>query len=330
MTRVVLTLGVLLSALASADEVADKALSLNKEGTTLAEQGRFDDAIARFKAAEVLLPRYQHHCNIGIAYQDSNRLPQAYRFLQSCVARAGKNASAAVKARLASVEASLKGPTWAVLVVKGSAVRVSLAPAFDEPWVVDGQRRFPLAPGPVDLSIASLSGATWTRRVDVTAGQETVVDVGTGSVPLLPPASEPQGQTPVSEPPPVVVEPGAVPPPVRVVEPPLPSPAPVLEQRVATPRKGLLPWVLAGSGVALAGVGLGTYVAARALGGSLQAGDDLTGYRALVVTTYAAWALGGAAVASALVLWLWPQPAPVSLVPAPLAGGWGLSLAGAW
>jgi cell division septation protein DedD len=306
-----------LAAATRADEVADKALALNKEGTSLAEQGRFDDAIVRFKAAEVLLPRYQHHCNIGIAYQDSGRLPQAQRFLQSCVARAGKNASPAVKARLSTVEAALRGPTFGVLVVKGASVRVAFAPAFDETWVVDGQRRFPLSGGPVDLAVSSLAGATWSRRVDVAAGQETLVDLGTGSAPLVP---APAAPAPTVE---------ATPEPTPVLTPtPAPAPAPepattavtvVTPASTGSPRA--LPWVLLGGGAGLAGLGVATFFAAQAVGRSLGATDDLTGYRTLFFTTYIAWGLGAVSAATGLVLALLQPKAESALIPLPVPGG---------
>jgi hypothetical protein len=304
--------------------VADKALALNKEGTSLAEQGRFDDAIVRFKAAEVLLPRYQHHCNIGIAYQDSGRLPEAQRFLQSCVARAGKNASPAVKARLSTVEAALRGPTFGALVVKGSSVRVAFAPAFDEAWVVDGQRRFPLAAGSVDLAVSSLSGATWSRRVDVAAGKETVVDLGTGSVPLVP--------APVTTPP--TVEDTPAPSPVMTPT-PLPPAAPETAAPGATivspatsgsPR--MLPWVLLGGGAGLAGLGVVTFFAAQAVGRTLSATDDITGYRTLFFTTYLAWGLGAVSAATGVVLALWNPSAKSALVPVPVPGGLVLGWSG--
>jgi hypothetical protein len=320
---VVLLLG-LFAAPALADEVANKALALNKEGTALAEQGRFDDAITRFKAAEVLLPRYQHHCNIGIAYQDSGRLPQAQRFLQSCVARGGKNASAAVKGRLATVEAALKASAFGSVVVKGSSVRVAFAPAFDEQWVVEGQRRFFVPVGPVDLAVSSLTGATWSKRVDVAGGQETVVELGTGSVPIVPPAEPVVDRVPEPRPPepsPVVEAPA--------VSPAVASPvATTTTAPVVAPRegRGLLPWLLVGGGVALAGVGVATFFAAQGVGRSLGPTDDLTGYRALVVTTYGAWALGAVAAAAGLVLALLPGSAESVLVPLPTPGG----LAVAW
>lgn len=325
-TRRISVLVLLLSSAALADEVADKALALNKEGTALAEQGRFDDAIVRFKAAEVLLPRYQHHCNIGIAYQDSGRLPPAQRFLQSCVARAGKNASPAVKARLAAVEATLRGPSFGVLVVKGASVRVAFAPVFDEAWVVDGQRRFPVASGFVDLTVSSLSGAAWSRRVEVLAGQETFVDLGTGSVPIVPTPAPPAPMVEVTPPP----APGpALTPPQPPRQPPEPATPPAAVVATASPgSSGPLPWVLVGAGAGLAAVGVVTFFTAQAVGRSLGPRDDLTGYRALVVTTYTAWGLGAASAVTGLVMAWWRPTSQSALVPVPVPGGLVIGWAG--
>lgn len=294
----------LLGSLALADDASDKALALNKEGTKLAEQGKHTDAIERFKAAEVLLPRYQHHCNIGIAYQDSGRLPQALLFLQSCVARAGKNASAASKARLATLETKLKGAPWGTLVVTGETLRVAIAPWADEEWIVDGQRAFVLEPGPASLLVKRRDGTTWTQPVTVESGS-------TVTVALTPPPPPPVAVA-------VVTPPEKKPEPVK--EPPPPPPEPVkIVAPVEAPARPLTPWIVAGSGAALIALGTITYFVAASQVTSFPSTapeSALTGYRALVVTTYASWGLGAAALASGLVWGLVAGSASsVTLVP---------------
>lgn len=302
----------LIAAFAFADDASDKALALNKEGTKLAEQGKHAEAIERFKAAEVLLPRYQHHCNIGIAYQDSGKLPQALLFLKSCVARAGKNASPASKTRLATLETTLKGAPWGTLVVTGEQLRVAIMPWADEEWVVDGQRAFVLERGPVSLVVKRRDGTTWTQATSVESGVSVTVALTPASTPtppvvvVTPPEQKPTTKA-VKEPPPLRPEP------VKVVTP------------VETTSRPVTPWIVAGSGGALLVLGTITYFVAASQVTSFPSTapeSALTGYRALVVTTYASWGLGAVALAGGL-LWglVAGSSAPVALVPAVGAHG---------
>lgn len=268
----------LLAAPALADDASDKAIALNKEGTALAEQGKHAEAIERFKAAEALLPRYQHHCNIGIAYQDSGKQPQALLFLQSCVARAGKNASPASKSRLAALEAKLKSAPYGVLVVTGEQTRVAVAPWNDEEWVVDGSRRFVLEAGAVSLVAKRRDGSSWSQPVVVEAGKVVTVAL-------------------VAPPEPEKVEPVTVGEPMKPVEPTTVA-APVGPRPIA-------PWIVTGAGAVLVGLGVVTLFLAgeqiRRFTPSTTE-TELTGYRALVVTTYSAWGLGALGIVGG-VLW---------------------------
>lgn len=297
----------LIASLALADDASDKALALNKEGTKLAEQGKHADAIERFKSAEVLLPRYQHHCNIGIAYQDSGKLPQALLFLQSCVARAGKNASPASKTRLATLEAKLKGAPWGTLVVTGEQLRVAIAPWADEEWVVDGQRSFVLERGAVSLLVKRRDGTTWTQPASVESGASVTVAL-----------------TPPPPPPPVVTkQPDPVKPPEQQPEPVKQTPPLSEPVKLVTPvepaARPVTPWIVAGSGAGLLVLGTITYFVAASQVTSFPSTTPesaLTGYRALVVTTYASWGLGAVALAGGLVWGLVAgTAAPVTLVP---------------
>lgn len=301
---------VLISTAVLADDASDKALALNKEGTRLAEQGQFASAIERFKAAEALLPRYQHHCNIGIAYQDSGKLPQALLFLQSCVARAGKNASPASKARLSALETKLKAAPWGSLTVTGEQLRVAIAPWADEEWVVDGQRTFVLDPGPVSLLARGRDGSTWTQTATVTSGSVTSVSLTLPIAPPIPPADvTKKPDQPTDEP--VVATKLSPTPPVTRPDPPRTTPAPTA--------RPITPWVIAGAGAGLLVLGTVTYVVAsgqRSTFPSTTPESELTGYRALIVTTWAGWGLGAAALVGGL-LWgfLSGAPAPVAVMP---------------
>lgn len=301
----------LVASFAFADDASDKALALNKEGTKLAEQGKHADAIERFKAAEVLLPRYQHHCNIGIAYQDSGKLPQALLFLQSCVARAGKNASPASKTRLATLETKLRGASWSTLVVTGEQLRVAIAPWADEEWIVDGQRTFVLEPGALSLLVKRRDGVSWAQPVTIETGRSVTVA-------LAPPPVEKKVEPPAEQ----KVEPVPLPPVEQKIEPVTVPPEKPVEPRVERP---LTPWLVAGSGAALLAVGTITFFLASSQVTSFPSTTPesaLTGYRALVVTTYSSWALGAVALAGGLVWGLVAgNTTPVALVPSITAHG---------
>ncbi|MCA2981018.1 MAG: hypothetical protein INH41_16640 [Myxococcaceae bacterium] len=320
----------LVATLALADDASDKALALNRQGTALAEQGRFDEAIERFKAAEALLPRYQHHCNIGIAYQDSGRLPQALRFLQSCVARAGKNASPASRTRLATLEARLTGAPWGRLIVEGAQLRVAIAPWADEEWVVDGQRTFVLEAGATTLLARRRDGTTFTRAVTVTPGTSLTVSLE------APPAA-----APVTPPPSPTAAPLAVATPDRpsATEPPAPRAEPTSAVTTPSappvPSRPVAPWLLAGAGAVLVIIGAVAYALAAPQTSTFPASTPeagLSGYRALVVTTYSGWGLGGVALVGGLVWGLSSsRPPPVTLAPAAGPGGaLSLTLGALW
>jgi hypothetical protein len=74
----------LVPAAAGADEATERANALVQEASDLGRAGKLEEAIAKFKAAEQLLPRAIHDCNIGLAYVRLQRWPQAEMFLARC------------------------------------------------------------------------------------------------------------------------------------------------------------------------------------------------------------------------------------------------------
>ena len=69
----------------NAEQQADARV---RAGAALGAEQRYDEAIAQFHEAERLFPRAIHDCNIGLAYRLSERWPQAFLYLRSCLARA--------------------------------------------------------------------------------------------------------------------------------------------------------------------------------------------------------------------------------------------------
>jgi len=86
--RIVTTLVAALVVAAPAVGHADDREALQAKGEQLAKEGRFNDAIDAFKAADRIQPRASHACLIALAYTRRESWPQAELFLSICHQRA--------------------------------------------------------------------------------------------------------------------------------------------------------------------------------------------------------------------------------------------------
>ena len=75
---------------AVAQSVASDADALIRQGERLAQQKRYNDALVAFKSADLLHPRAEHDCWIGLAYARLKLATQANYFISKCQERAGK------------------------------------------------------------------------------------------------------------------------------------------------------------------------------------------------------------------------------------------------
>jgi hypothetical protein len=80
------------SATATADPAADAA-ALVREGEALARQAQYGEAIARFRAADALLPRAAHACLIALAYRKREDWARAQLHVARCHDRAAASSS---------------------------------------------------------------------------------------------------------------------------------------------------------------------------------------------------------------------------------------------
>jgi hypothetical protein len=86
---------------------------LVNEGIELADHGAYEDAIAKFRAAEEVLPRALNDCNIGLAYARLEKPAEAWFYLQRCKARKPEPDPPWLAARLEKARAALDGGRFA-------------------------------------------------------------------------------------------------------------------------------------------------------------------------------------------------------------------------
>ncbi len=98
---------------AAARTPRDVADALVRDGARLGEAGQWDDAIARFRAAEAAFPRALHDCNIGLAYVRSQRPHLGWTWLGRCQSRATEPLPAWVETRRREALATLRKGNFA-------------------------------------------------------------------------------------------------------------------------------------------------------------------------------------------------------------------------
>src|SRR5512143_861795 len=86
--KIVTTLVAALVVVAPVVGHADDREALQAKGEQLAKEGRYNDAIDAFKAADRIQPRASHACLIALAYTRREAWPQAELFLSICHQRA--------------------------------------------------------------------------------------------------------------------------------------------------------------------------------------------------------------------------------------------------
>jgi|GEM_PF-3025309 len=96
-------------------EPRSEADRLVEEGAALGQQGRWDEAIARFEAADALFPRAIHACNIGLVHARAGRPEKALLQLSACQSRATEPLPPWVERRMADTRAALVKGAYAPL-----------------------------------------------------------------------------------------------------------------------------------------------------------------------------------------------------------------------
>lgn len=293
-------------ATARADDKAD-ADALVRDGQALGNQGDYRGALAKFKAAALKFERAVNDCNIGAAYAELGRWPQAQLFLDRCRSRTSNaDQRAFAEQRLAQVMTELGAGKFAAVEVvvepAGAAFTVS---SFAPDEKVLPPRVVWLAHGQHDLVIERDGFTRKTVRVEVPGPTR----VSERLQPLLEIDLRPKGDRGISA-------------------------APVPRARASGRRRWGKILFYGGLGVAAAG-GVFHYLASSARGRAedLPAGDayddevaTLKWQRAVAVGAYG---VGGLAVGTGLYLLLTGKEssrAPVTL--APSAGGATVLLGG--
>lgn len=294
----------------SEEPPAVAADALVAEGARLGGEGRLEEAILRFKAAEARFPRALHDCNIGLAYARLGRLPQAHWFLSRCRHRATAPLPDWVGPRLETTLSQLRAGPYAPVRIETSpqsaAVTISTF-APDETVTPPADVWLPQAMEVVLTARAADDAARGEARVRLPSPAPTrvLVEVRPSS-PAPPPASLP---APASLP-----TPASLPAPVPSPEAPFkagPAPAPA----ESTPPRWPW-WVAAGGGLAVVGGGL-ALASAAALAEDARATTSTDRYDDLrdraELRWGAGWALVGAgavALGVGLVQALWGSEGP--------------------
>lgn len=303
----------LTSGSASADPQADARAQV-AEGEALAKQGRFSEAIEKFRAAEQTSPSARHDCYIALAYRRLEQWGAGRLHAEKCVERATEADQApkwiknvrrdvddgVARAGLVKVTLVVTPPELA-----GSA-RIRISALGADPF---SPRAVYLAAGEHDATVEADGTEPSSHRFAVKGpGDETAtLAIPTGGEPTASPA-----------------EPAAPPP----VNPPARSPTGVVAAPLAPPpSRGPWPWITASIAGAAAVTGIAFHV--KTLGTKEDAEsyadrfDDLLDrferQRAFAIGSYAA-----AAAASGVTAYLWlrsPERPPVSVGIAPVEGG---------
>ncbi|HEY5945967.1 MAG TPA: hypothetical protein VIV40_10780 [Kofleriaceae bacterium] len=320
---------------AFADSTASKRAE--DEAKTRVANNDFVGAAAKYREAFRAEPRPELMCNVGVAYYKAKDLPRAQRYLDQCLSIGTslertfitqlKNALAAVDSALSKGDFTpvdlLVQPPNATTTVDGGTV-------FDEPilgsrrvWFPFGKYRLTVhAEGHVDR-VVEIDAKDRTQVPVRVALEDAPVqtDVGAGSGSGS--AGSAQGSAQGS------ADTGAGSGSAVVVVPP-PPPPPVAHRSV------LAPVIATGASIALGGVALGFFLAARS--SANQAGDatDQTRYDELKQQAFdrqhMSWLFGGIAGAGAIVsgvLWYRYASAPHVEVQASGSGG-GVAISGRW
>jgi len=185
------------------------AAQLQAEGEQLAKDGRFSDAIERFKAADRLEKRASHACLIALAYMRRELWPQAEIFLAECHRRATgtdplpdwvAEADTQIAERLAGANAA--PVTIVVRPVEASAQLTVSSFARDE---VFEPRTIHLQPGHHVVFATADGYDQQQRELDIvdTSPQSIVIELH--KRPTLAPATPPAASRPASHTLPFVV-----------------------------------------------------------------------------------------------------------------------------
>lgn len=261
-----------LAVAAHAQDPRGEADALVVEGARLGEEGRFEEAILRFKAAESRLPRALHDCNIGLAYARLARLPQAQFFLERCRRRSAEPLPAWVSPRAETTLAQLRAGRHAPVRVETSP---GLAPVLVSVFAPDEQVDTPAdlwLPLDVEITLDAVrpgQPAAGARvRLVSTAPSRVVIDLP--AVPAV-----------VAEPP---APPSLAPPVVQAPPPPEPAPGPAA--------RPVWPWIVAGVGALALGGGVWSTVSGAGLAEDARGARDPDRYDDLSDRAEFRWGLG--------------------------------------
>ena len=275
--------------------------ALIKEGNVLAAQSDFGGAIAKYKAAALTHSRAIDDCNIGSAYIELHKWPQAQLFLDRCHSRATTAATTDFsEQRVKVAKEAMRGGAYAPIDVVEPAGATVTVSSFEPDETFTPPRVIWLAHGTHTLTITRNGFQPRTVVVDVPRDQR--VSEQLEPVPVV----EPKVERP------------------KLVETTMPPPSPSPPPRARSSRRtwGKI-FLIGGVGVAALG-GVFHVLASRTRGRAeeLFAGDqfdaEVSTFKTQRAVAIGGYALGGIAIGTGLYLLMTgKERAPVALAPRP-------------
>lgn len=313
---------------APAERDRDRADALVRDGAALGQRGEWEAAIARFREASALFPRALDHCNIGLAYVRWGKPAAGWLHLTRCEARATDTLPRWVavlrEEALTGLADGDYAPVEIVAEPRLAEVRIDAFPdeVLTTPvtvWLPFGEHAVTVTaptfePGEITVSVSGK--APLRRAITLTPTPAPTPDPPDDNATAPPVATDPpdDNATPV----PSSTSGGGGPSTLR--PPPTGPPA---------------GWYVSGAGILVAGVGGVLYAVAagtREDAAALPPGDAFVDKRAAFRrerdASYVLFAVGGAAIATGLVMLALPADDAPAVHVVPVSGGATLGVGG--
>jgi len=153
-----------------------RASALLRKGNTLHDQGRYPEALKRYRKAYDLFPSYKLHYNFALTLNAMGHHPEAAESLEQFLARAGEGTPATILNKANALRADLWRQLGAVRVTcrdKGALVKLDGRPRGNTPL----SHRIYARPGRHRLTVELPGKGAYVRTLEFSAGRGMSLDV---------------------------------------------------------------------------------------------------------------------------------------------------------